>query len=38
MTNYSKEYAIYYRTIGLTFEEAYLAIFGTAPTNTTKGN
>lgn len=32
---YAKEYAIYYATIGLSFEQAYLAIFGTSPR---KGN
>lgn len=30
-TKYAKEYATFYKILGLTFEEAYLAIFGASP-------
>lgn len=32
MVKYAKEYATYYKTIGLSFEEAYSSIFGKKPT------
>ena len=31
MVKYAKEYATYYKTIGLSFEEAFEAIFGRKP-------
>ena len=31
MTNYAKEYALYYMTLGYSFEEAYSFIFGKMP-------